>query len=280
MNEIKTMGGMLNILDKMLEEPIETFKKKKVCPTHGEYEFEVSRYSDGHENYNDTCPMCEKEKQEREEKARQEKWEKDYQEQLLKKYTESRIDPKYFEMTFDDFETKTKGQECAKKAVQEMVESRSGKVILLGSFGVGKTMLANIACKTLGGKIFTMYEIANTIRRSYVSGNNKSELDIVSELAELPFLTIDEVGKISNTEAVRNWFSYIIDKRHIKNLPTLIIGNLHLKSQCKDGGCNLCFENYFGGDVLSRFTENTKIVIIKSPDERTKTNTLEISGDK
>ena len=28
MNEIKTMGGMLNILDKMLEEPVEVFTKK------------------------------------------------------------------------------------------------------------------------------------------------------------------------------------------------------------------------------------------------------------
>ena len=280
MNEIKTMSGMLNILDKMLEEPVETFKKKKTCPIHGEYEFTVSRYSDGRESFNDACPMCENERQEREEKARKEKWEREYHEQTIKRYTESRIDPKYFEMDFDDFEIKTKGQECAKKAVEEMIKSRNGKVILLGSFGVGKTMLANLVCKYLGGKIYTMYEIANTIRRSYVSGNNKSELDIVTELAELPFLAIDEVGKIGNTEAVRNWFSYIIDKRHIKNIPTLIIGNLHLKSQCNKGGCDLCFENYFGGDVLSRFTENTKIVIMKSPDERTKTNTLEIMGDK
>ena len=280
MNEVKSMGGIFNLLDNLIKEPIETVTRKKVCPVHGEFGYTVSIYEDGHENYNDSCPVCQKEKEEAEEKARKEKWEREYHDQLIQRYTESRIDPKYFEMDFSDFEIKTKGQECAKKAVEEMTESRSGKVILLGSFGVGKTMLANIACKYLGGKIYTMYEIANTIRRSYVSGNNKSELDIVTELAELPFLTIDEVGKISNTEAVRNWFSYIIDKRHIKNLPTLIIGNLHLKSQCTKKGCDLCFENYFGGDVLSRFTENTKIVILKSPDERTKTNTLEISGDK
>ena len=83
MNEIKTMGGMLNILDKMLEEPVEVFTKKMNCNIHGEYEVSVSRYSDGRENCNERCPMCEKEREEREEKARQEKWEKDYQEQLL-----------------------------------------------------------------------------------------------------------------------------------------------------------------------------------------------------
>ena len=84
MNEIKTMSGMLNILDKMLEEPVETFKKKKTCPIHGEYEFTVSRYSDGRESFNDACPMCENERQEREEKARKEQLEKAKQE-LLKK---------------------------------------------------------------------------------------------------------------------------------------------------------------------------------------------------
>ena len=72
MNEIKSMNGMLNILDSLFEEPVETFTRKKTCPIHGEYEFTVSRYKDGREVFNDACPMCENERQEREEKTRKE----------------------------------------------------------------------------------------------------------------------------------------------------------------------------------------------------------------
>ena len=69
-------------------------------------------------------------------------------------------------------------------------------------------------------------------------------------LATIPFLCIDEVGRIKNTEAVQDWFSYILDKRHSEGLPFMLIGNLHFKKDCKDGGCPKCFENYFDNETL------------------------------
>jgi DNA replication protein DnaC len=94
----------------------------------------------------------------------------------------------------------------------------------------------------------------------------------VEELSSIPLLVIDEVGKVGNSEAVRNWFSAIIDKRHTRKLPLMLCGNLHFKQMCKNKGCPECFENYFGNDVLSRLSQDTTIVIVKGKDERNLVN--------
>jgi len=68
-------------------------------------------------------------------------------------------------------------------------------------------------------------------------------------------LAIDEVGRTKGSDAELNWLSYIIDKRHTRDLPTIIISNKHVRKYCPLGGCPECLENYLSGDVMSRLTE-------------------------
>ena len=233
------------------------------------------------------CPKCSEEEAEAWKRKRAEENEKERQTQIIAKERRERIErcekanisPDFWFSELSDYIPKTKAQEEAKKAVAELIESGRGKIIMLGSNGAGKTMLASIACQKLGGKIFTMYEVSAMIRQSYTQRAEKSELEIVNELAELPFLVIDEIGRVTSSEAVQNWFSFILDKRHAFGRPTIIIGNLHFKKNCLNGGCPKCFENYFDNDILSRFHEETTVINIKCPDGRKEKHSMKYISD-
>lgn len=257
--------------------------EKRTCPIHNKI-YEAKIYEDGTE---EGCPICSAEKgaelkrkrlEEQNEEWRKQKEGKDRAEnvELCKKLN---ISPEFYFSTLEDYKPKTKAQEEAKKAVAEMIETGKGKIILLGSNGAGKTMLASICARELKGCIYTMYEIATMIRQSYTAKAEKSEIEIVRDLVELPFLAIDEVGRIANSEAVQNWFSFILDKRHSRGLPTIVIGNLHFRKDCDQDGCPRCFENYFDKDVLSRFHEDTTVIQIKAPDERKEKKTMKYFTD-
>lgn len=260
-DEIKTLSfptfSALNV------EVVKEYDTQVECLKHGMYNAHVTLYSDGEESKT-RCPKCIKEEAEAEiaERKKARKIEND-------KYCRSlNIQPEYYDKMIWDYEPKTFSQEKAKEAVQELINNRTGKLILLGANGVGKSLLASIATKSLGGRIYTMYEISTIIRQAYTQKATKSEMEIVKELANLPFLAIDEVGRISNTEAVQNWFSFILDQRHTNKLPTMLTGNLHFRKNCPDNGCPKCFENYFDDDILSRLREDTTIVLMKGPDKR------------
>lgn len=184
-------------------------------------------------------------------------------------YATCNIEAEFFNAKFDDYKPQNETQQKALNAVKELVATKkTGKVILLGANGLGKSFLGTIAVKMLGGKIYTMYEISCLIREAYSPLAKRTELEILEELASVPMLCIDELGRSRSSEAERNWLSYIIDKRHTRHLPLMILGNVHLMKDCSAHGCPHCFEKFFGRDVLSRFKQNTTIVSMQGKDWR------------
>lgn len=270
----------LNVFDilKAVPEVEQETEEKRVCEKHGEYMCFVTKYKNG--NVSETrCPECEKEINQKQEQERIKKELARIEEANRLYCTECNIRPEYFSKSLNDYIPKTEGQKKAKEAIENLIAEKKGKVILLGSNGVGKTMLSSLAVKGLGGKIYRMYDISCMIRQSYTTKATKSELEIVKELSELPLLAIDEVGRIANSEAVQNWFSAILDERHSRGLPFILTGNLHFKKDCPEGGCPKCFENYFDTDLLSRFHEDTSVIVIKAKDERKEKNSLSYFSD-
>ena len=273
-----------NMFERMMTfETPKIIKEKDVlceCLTHGPFTAHVVKYDNGNEVLTpDRCPVCEKER--KEELARRNS-ERIYNERIAS-YKASNVSKEYFDKEFSDFVATTKAQKAALDAVQEMIDTGKGKVVIIGSNGVGKSMLGNLAAKEMGGYIYTMFEIATRIRQSYAPGAKETELDILNELVEAPLLVIDEVGRIRVTEAVLDWFSYIIDKRHTSNKALLILGNLHFSKDCEDkekGGCPRCFENCFDNDCISRLRENSKIIEIISKDERSEKKTGSFITDR
>ena len=213
------------------------------------------------------CPVCVEEERKKEQVARQAEY---IQRERIAIYRERNIEPEYWEKELKDYVPQTPEQEKALKAVQKMIAEKSGKVILLGSNGVGKTFLGCMAVKALGGKILSMYEITTMIRQCYSSRAEMTELEFVEKLANLPLLVIDEMGRTKGSEAELNWLSYILDKRHTRGLPFMILTNTHLSRDCPKKGCENCFERFVNNDVLSRLRQNSKVITIKAPDYRAK----------
>lgn len=214
------------------------------------------------------CPLCEKEAEEENERLLAvEKANRERLEFEADKAAKN-IEREYWGKTFGDFEALSESQGKALEAVREMVARRRGKVILLGSNGSGKSMLGSIAVDMLGGKILSMYEITTMIRQTYTAKAEKTELEIVAELASIPMLVIDEIGRTKGGHAEMNWLSYILDKRHVRGLPFMLLTNAHLKKNCKNGGCERCFENFVDGDILSRLRQDSRVITVEAPDYR------------
>lgn len=265
-----------NPLNKLFENTM-TFESPKIvkeyddecdCMTHGSYKVHVVELDNGVKTVTpNRCPICEKER--KEELAKRNK-ERIYNERI-ESYKKSNITSEFFDKELSDYIATTVAQKAALNAIQEMIETRKGKIIIIGSNGCGKTMLGSLAVKAMGGYIYTIFEIATRIRQSYTPGSKETELDILNELVNAPLLVIDEIGRVKTTEAVLDWFSYIIDKRHTYNKPIILLGNLHFGKDCDNrekGGCPRCFENCFDNDCISRLRQDSKIIEIIASDKR------------
>lgn len=233
------------------------------CPKHGEVVCTLLKMNGT--NIPPYCPKCE---EERERDAQIKAQAEQLRQERYNIYKERNIEPEYWEKELKDFVPETPEQKKALEAVQALIAAKSGKVVLLGNNGVGKTFLGCMAVKALGGKILSMYEITTMIRQCYSSRAEMTELEFVEKLANLPLLVIDEMGRTKGSEAELMWLSYILDKRHTRNLPFMILSNTHLSRDCPKKGCDNCFERFVNNDVLSRLRQNSKIITIKAPDYR------------
>ena len=265
MEEIKSMKDFFGIS--------EIGEADGECPKHGPFRAEYSVCLGV--KYGPYCPECEremdekiaKETAEREAKEAREKQERDRQ-AYLDKMHEMNIEPAYYESTFDNFKATTPELEHNLSRVKALVSGEIKKIVMVGKNGTGKTHLACAAVHALGGKIMTMYEISATIRASYVKDSYDDELTIVDGYAHLPLFAIDEIGRTKGSDTEANWLSYIIDKRHVRGLPTILISNKHVRKTCPKGGCPDCLENYIGDDIMSRLCEDGVLLKFSGEDWR------------
>ena len=234
------------------------------CEKHGDYTEQTTDIFGI--SFHIGCPACEKERNEIEyqEEVRQS------QEAERKRLESLNIEPMYFGSTLDNFIAGSPEQERALSYAQAMVNDRAGKLVLVGSNGTGKTHLAVGVVRELSGRLYSMYEITTRIRASYVSGAKENELQIVDELSRIPMLAIDEIGRTKGSDAETNWLSYIVDKRHARGLPLMLISNKHARKTCPDGGCQKCLENYIREDIMSRLAEDGHLVNMIGEDYRSK----------
>lgn len=215
------------------------------------------------------CPECQREHDEELEREDIEARQRDN----IAAFEAMNIEPLFYDATFDSFIDSTPELKRAKEVVQKLVEGEIQQIVMSGRNGTGKTHLAVAALKEKGGKIFSMYEIATRIRATYTARADEDELQVVDELARLPLLVIDEMGRTKGSDAETNWLSYIIDKRHSRGLPTILISNKHVRKYCpvdKKAGCKDCLENYLDNDVMSRINEGGILLQFTGEDWRKK----------
>ncbi len=202
------------------------------------------------------CPLCEEEKAEQERREAEERAKKE----RIRRYAEANIEPEFYEKAIDDYKPQTTGQAEFRDAVRTLIERKAGKLIVLGGNGTGKSMLGAVAVKSMGGVIYTVFQLSLKIRS--LGKNDMSEWQFANSLIDTPLLVIDEVGRSKGSEFELNLLSYILDKRHTRNKPFMILSNTHFSRDCPHGkcGCEQCFERYFDNDLLSRFRQDRKFI--------------------
>jgi len=223
-------------------------------------------YEIGGYKYGQKCPECIKDEDAIIEQREAEKRELDE----IFRIKSMNIEPMFLKASIENFITGTPELEKAVDSIGRLMSGEIQQIVMTGKNGTGKTHLAVAAVKEMNGKILSMYEITTRIRASYTSRAQESELEIVDELARLPMLAIDELGRTKGSDAETNWLSYIIDKRHSRNLPTIIISNKHVKKDCPAHGCENCLENYISEDIMSRLSEGGILLRFTGEDWRKK----------
>lgn len=248
--------------------------RKITCEKHGEVTATVFLNPFSGEEMPCACPLCAEEQAEAEEKAEREREEKRAKAEREARYEKSNVAPEYWEKTLDDYKPITAKQKEFLAAIRKLLEEKQGKIFVLGVNGIGKTMLGSIAVKEMGGAIYTMHEITRDERDCMKAG--MSEKDFEYSLINLPLLVIDEIGRSKGSEFELNLLSYILDKRHTRNLPFIILSNTHFARDCPHGkeGCDKCFERFFDNDLLSRFRQDGKFIVLEkdAPDWRNPKN--------
>lgn len=248
---------------------VKTIKEMVQCKNlnHPPYERITNYYDDYTGEIQNQCPLCLKDA----EIEHKKQIEKQYREENIQHCKKCNVEPEYYDKTLDNYIPQNESQEIALQAAKDLLDGKIKKLVLLGKYGTGKTMLGSILAKESDGRIYTMYEISTMIRQSYTVKADKTELEIVSELASIPgILVIDEVGRVTGSNFNNNWQSYVLDKRHTRGLRTVYLGNGHLRENCPNHGCEKCFENSMDGDVISRLRQDSKIINIIGTDYRAK----------
>lgn len=257
---------IINGLGIKIQDSWNVFEEDMNCPKHGPV-LGVYRVRDGEPFFKTgSCPKCWQELVAEEEALERQRAEKE----RIRRYAEANIEPEFYEKTLGDYKPQTARQAEFVDAVRTLIERKSGKLIVLGGNGTGKSMLGAVAAKAMDGVIYTVFQLSLKIRS--LGKKDMSEWQFADSLIDAPLLVIDEVGRSKGSEFELNLLSYILDKRHTRNRPFMILSNAHFSRECPHGsrGCERCFERYFDNDLLSRFRQDGKFIELEkdAPDWR------------
>jgi DNA replication protein DnaC len=253
------------------------------CPRHGKYTghpIEAYSFYNGKKYIkNPECPKCVEEKRIRRERAEAEREKR----REIERFAAMGIDKKYWPETLDTFDAYTPELKKHLETAREFSKNpEDRKLVMLGENGNGKTHLAIGALKIIGGLIYTAYEIGVMLRESYYGTINQYEF--LQDLCATPLLVIDEVEKVSETQAKQNWLSHVIGKRYNKMLPVVFIANCHSQTDCayykaEHKPCSHCIEYHLENDILSRIIENGQIMKFTGEDYRYKKRAEKTGGE-
>ena len=143
-------------------------------------------------------------------------------------------------MTFDTFnihgrtneKDANKSLEVAFQSAKSFAAHPNGWLFLTGKFGCGKTHLAAaIANEILKNGTRTLFltvpDLLDWLRYAF-SGKDTTFEERFSEIREVPFLVLDDLGTQNSTPWAEEKLFQIINHRYVNHLPTVITSNLDI----------------------------------------------------
>ncbi len=146
----------------------------------------------------------------------------------------------FHSMTFESFniygrtnqKDANKSLEVAFHSAKNFVSQPNGWLVLTGKFGCGKTHLAAaIANEVIQNGTRTLFltvpDLLDWLRYAF-SGEDASFEKRFSEIRDVPFLVLDDLGTQNSTPWAEEKLFQIINHRYVNHLPTVITTNLDI----------------------------------------------------
>jgi DNA replication protein DnaC len=115
---------------------------------------------------------------------------------------------------------------AAYESAQQVVRS-NGILVLYGGRGGGKTrMAAELAVMVGSSRYRTAMRFFLDVRATFKRNSDRSELEVIDELAKAELLILDEIQERGETAFEDRLLTHVIDARYAAMRPTIIIANL------------------------------------------------------
>lgn len=232
-------------------------EQTKTCEAHGDYQAIGKRIliTRPPKDIWTKCPGCVA-AEAAAERAEADRREAEAQRARAERMLEQTLLPARFsERTLASFNAETDGQKRALRIATEFVANfdvclrRGSSLIFSGLPGTGKSHLA--AGIMLGilpqhiGIYVTMMDLIRMLRDTWRKDSDRSQSDVLNQLADAPLLVIDEVGVQYGTDGERTLFFDVMDRRYRERMPTILLTNQGMEE----------FKVTVGERVYDRLTE-------------------------
>lgn len=197
------------------------------CDRHGPF--------DSHNLFRDhwsTCPACQDEEREQ---AEQKKLATRHAEFIASATARSGLVGRFGQASFDIYTATTHAQRQAVITCQDFSAGAQrghwATLVLVGPPGTGKTHLA--AAMVLDAiqrgkyaRYITFRDLVRELRATWRRHAERSEEEVISDLASVHLLVVDEVGVSMGSEAELVQFFDVIDRRYQLANPLVLVSNL------------------------------------------------------
>lgn len=237
------------------------------CDRHGKYDCRLYQGEDG-EIFGGKCPDCHAEDERKRSEQEASQMAIEHQQRMLERRIGNAAIPlRFLERTLENYEI-TEGEKqkaihdfCTGYAADFDKASNTGaSIIFSGGVGTGKTHLSiGIASKILRDGYTARYAtVSSCVRRVRASWRSDTETeDDAIRLFSVPdLLILDEVGLQSGSDNEHQILFEILNARYEDCQPTILITNLPLRDDVRDGVVVAKgLQSYIGDRLLDRMRE-------------------------
>lgn len=248
-----------------LPSPIQGFtiqqeEKPEHCEEHGDYV--AKGYQIGRTMRWMACPVCSRAKQEAERAEEEAGQVRAQQKRIEESLDMAGIPLRYRTKDFASFKADTDGKELALSIAMEFAQNfeqhaKLGTVaVFSGLPGTGKSHLAIAIAQHVMKRHSALYASAidavRAVRDAWRKDSDRTESQVLSKLARVELLVLDEIGVQYGTESEQITLFDIIDKRYRDMMPTILLTNQNRKGM-KDFLGDRSFDRLREGGIWVKF---------------------------
>jgi DNA replication protein DnaC len=144
----------------------------------------------------------------------------------------SKLDP-FEQLRFETFDRSLRGVDTAYQAAKKFAEDPRGWLVLVGTYGCGKTHLAaaiaNEAIRRRFRALFVVVpELLDHLRSTFGPSSDISYDELFEQVRSVPLLLLDDLGTESATPWAQEKLYQIFNRRYNLQLPTVVTSNRSL----------------------------------------------------